>query len=141
MAEAGAEGEAQNRGKSSNCVTVKRTLNKVSAVETQPVTKIVMQWVTESGVGLLTDSAFPEVSGACAVPLSYSAAEGRWELWWCCCASLEESWYVSLGEGSEDQLLSFLCGSIPMLEFMLEQSFLAGACLVFLFIAEKDRIS
>lgn len=78
MAEAGAEGEAQNRGKGSNCVAAKRTLNKFSAVETQPVTEIVMQWVTESGAGLLTDSAFPEVSGA--APLSHSAAEGRWEL-------------------------------------------------------------
>lgn len=38
-------------------------------------------------------------------------------------------------------LSSFLCGSAPMLELMLEQSFLARACLVFLFIAEKDRIS
>lgn len=38
-----AEGHAGNRGKGSNFVAVKGTLTKVSAVETQLVTKIVIQ--------------------------------------------------------------------------------------------------
>lgn len=55
------------------------------------------------------------------------------------------------GEGSEDQLLAAdplqgfqLCANIAespvwfhSQEFMLEQSFLAGACFVFLFMVEK----